>query len=115
MELAAIDHNCHFFRNPSLAKGEKIKYQKTYNKRSKNYKVTTVLEEKGYLFWKTLACRILDKRVVDTETVYVKLMFQTITERKYTSQLKICCHDLKNHEPRTNNNKMLAVYKTYNV
>ena len=89
MELAAIDHNCHLFRNPSLTKDGKTKYQKTYNKRSKNYKVTTVLEEKTYPYWKTLACKILEKRVEDTETIVRKVDVSDDHPKKISSSISM--------------------------
>ena len=83
MQLAAIDHNSHLFRSSALSKSGEKKYQKTYNKRSKNYKVTTLMEDKTYPCWKNLACRILHKRVVDSKTVL---------------RNNILYHDLKSNE-----------------
>lgn len=89
MQLAAVDHNYHLYRNPSLTKHGNKKYRKTFNKRSKNYKVTTVLEEKTYPYWKTLACRIMDKRVADTETVLRKVDVSDDHPKKISSSISL--------------------------
>lgn len=67
--LAAIDHNCHAFRKPALSEDGKLKYNKLYSKRSKNWRVQVVKEDKTYPFWPVLASRICQNRVQDEESI----------------------------------------------
>ena len=62
-QLAAIDHNWHLFRQPSLSRDGKLKYKKVYSKRSGNWRLQTVKEEKDYGFWPTLATNVLQNRI----------------------------------------------------
>ena len=66
-----IDHNSHIFRKSALTKKQKKKYSKTYSKRSKNWKVSRVLEEKTYDYWHSLACRMLQKTVKDGHSIHL--------------------------------------------
>ena len=71
--LAAIDHNSHLFRRAALNKDGKKKYNKVYSKRSKNWRVTTVLEEKTYDFWAALTSGILQRRIDDKDSILKKV------------------------------------------
>jgi hypothetical protein len=71
--LAAIDHNSHLFRRAALNKDGKKKYNKVYSKRSKNWRVTTVLEEKTYDFWAALTSGILQMRIDDKDSILKKV------------------------------------------
>ena len=71
--LAAIDHNTHVFRRAAVTATGKLKYNKVYSKRSKNWKLETVKEPKTYDFRPTLATRILQKRINDDESVIRKV------------------------------------------
>ena len=66
-QLAAIDHNWHLFRQPSLSRDGKFMYKKVYSKRSGNWRLQTVKEEKNYGFWPTLARDVLQNRMDDHE------------------------------------------------
>ena len=61
--LAALDHNFHLFR-----KAIEGRYKKLYSKRSGNWRVEEVKEEKSYSYWPILVSEILRKRVEDKET-----------------------------------------------
>lgn len=71
--LAAIDHNSHAFRKPALKKNGNPKYSKVYSKRSKNWKIEVVKEDKTYSYWPTLASRILNKRASDNDSMQRKV------------------------------------------
>ncbi|KAK3712223.1 hypothetical protein QZH41_009768 [Actinostola sp. cb2023] len=64
VELAALDNNFHLFRRVIPERGKK-----TYSKRSKNWKIQSVKEEKSYKYWLLLGSRILKRRVDDKEAV----------------------------------------------
>ena len=70
--MAVIDHNNNLDRNPSLSLSGSLKHHKVYSKRSKNWRVQVVKEEKSYDFWPTLVSRIMRKRVDDEKTVLRK-------------------------------------------
>jgi cystathionine beta-lyase family protein involved in aluminum resistance len=72
--LAAIDHNNHVFRKAAVTAKGKVKYNKVYSKRSKNWRIVTVKESKTYDFWSTLAVRILQKRIDDDESIKRKVV-----------------------------------------
>ena len=67
--LAAIDHNCHLHRKPLLTKDGKLKYNKVFSKRSNNWRVSVVKEEKGYDYWDTITCKVLQKRKDDKGSI----------------------------------------------
>jgi hypothetical protein len=67
--VAVIDHNNNLDRNPSLSLSGSLKHHKVYSKRSKNWRVQVIKEEKSYDFWPTLVSRIMRKRVDDEKTV----------------------------------------------
>ena len=46
--LAAIDHHTHVFRKAAVSASDKLKYDKVYSKRSKNWKLETIKEPKTY-------------------------------------------------------------------
>ena len=71
--LAAIDHNWHMFRQPSLSRDGNLKYNKVYSKRSGNWRLQVVKEEKDYGFWPTLASKVLQNRVNDHESLNRKV------------------------------------------
>jgi hypothetical protein len=71
--LAAIDHNCHNFRQPELSKDGQKKYNKVYSKRSKNFRAMVVLEEKTYDFWAALISGILQRKVDDKDSILKKM------------------------------------------
>ena len=48
--LAAIDHNSHLHRKPLVTKDGKIQYNKVFSKRSNNWRVSVVKEEKHMNF-----------------------------------------------------------------
>jgi hypothetical protein len=70
---AAIDHNCHKFRQPELSKDGKKKYNKIYSKRSKNFRAMVVLEEKTYDFWSALISGILQRKVDLKDSILKKM------------------------------------------
>ncbi|CAB4025600.1 Hypothetical predicted protein [Paramuricea clavata] len=70
--LAAIDHNSHLFRQAALNRDGKKKYNKVYSKRSKNWRVTAVLEEKTYDFWPALTSGILQRKIDDKDNILKK-------------------------------------------
>ena len=61
--LAVLDHNFHLFR-----KTVDGKFQKLYSKRSGNWRVEAVKEDKTYSYWPKLIAEILCKRAEDPET-----------------------------------------------
>ena len=61
--MAALDHNFHLFRK--VIEG---RLKKLYSKRSGNWRVEAVKEEKSYKYWPVLVSDILRKRVDDKET-----------------------------------------------
>ena len=61
--LAVLDHNFHLFRKTIDGK-----FKKLYSKRSGNWRVEAVKEDKCYSYWPTLIAEILCKRAEDTET-----------------------------------------------
>ena len=67
--VAVIDHNNNLDRNPSLSFTGNPMYQKVYSKRSKNWRVQVVKEDKKYDFWPSLVSRIMRKRVTDETTI----------------------------------------------
>ena len=58
-----MDHNFHLFRK-EIEGG----YKKLYSKRSGNWRVEAVKEEKSYSYWSSLMAEILQKRAEDPET-----------------------------------------------
>ena len=60
--MAAIDHNCHLHRKPLLTKDGKLKYNKVFSKRSNNWRISVVKEEKGYDYWDAITCKVLQKK-----------------------------------------------------
>ena len=70
--MAVIDHNSNLNRKPSLSSTGDLKYQKVYSKRSKNWRVQVVKEDKTFDFWPTLVSRIMKKRVADEKTILQK-------------------------------------------
>ena len=71
--LAAIDHNSHLFRRAALNRDGKKKYNKVYSKRSKNWRVTAVLEGKTYDFWAVLTSGILQRKIDDKDSILKKV------------------------------------------
>ena len=69
--VAVIDHNNNFNCKPSLSSTGDLKYQKVHSKRSKNWRVQVVKDEK-FDFWTTLVSRIMKKRVADEKTILRK-------------------------------------------
>ena len=67
--LAPIDHNSHLFRRAALNRNGKKKYNKVYSKRSKNWRVTAVLEAKTYDFWAALTSGILQRKIDDKDSL----------------------------------------------
>ena len=67
--LAALDHNAHLFRKDLEDSSGQIQYKKKYSKRSKNWRVEPVKEEKNYPHWQLLAAKILEKRASDPGTI----------------------------------------------
>ena len=61
--LAVLDHNFHLFR-----KEVEGRYKKMYSKRSGNWRVEAVKEDKSYSYWPVLLSDILCKRVQDQES-----------------------------------------------
>ena len=61
--LAVLDHNFHLFR-----KEIEGRYKKLYSKRSVNWRVEAVKEDKSYSYWPRLITEILCKRAEDPET-----------------------------------------------
>ena len=62
--LAALDLNFHAFR--ALVEG---RYKRVYSKRSKNWHVVPVKEEKRYKYWDILLSKILKARADDNSSV----------------------------------------------
>ena len=58
-----MDHNFHLFRK-EIEGG----YKKLYSKRSGNWRVEAVKEEKSYSYWSSLMAEINQKRAEDPET-----------------------------------------------
>ena len=67
--LAAIDHNSHVGRKPKLGKSGKLLYNKVYSKRSKNWSISVIKEEKTYDYWPVLAYKVLKSRIDDKHTI----------------------------------------------
>ena len=72
--LAAIDHNTNIKRSPALSVSGQLKYSKVYSKRSKNWRVSLVKEDKSYDYWPVLSSRILGKRIGDDENITRKVV-----------------------------------------
>ena len=71
--LAAIGHNSHAFRKAAVSASGKLKYNKVYSKRSKNWRIVNIKELKTYDFWPTIATRILKKRIDSEESILRKV------------------------------------------
>ena len=67
--LAAIDHNSHLHRKPLVTKDGKIQYNKVFSKRSNNWRVSVVKEEKTYEFWPSITTKVLQKRKDDKGSI----------------------------------------------
>ncbi|CAB4017748.1 Hypothetical predicted protein, partial [Paramuricea clavata] len=68
--LAAIDHNySHVGRKLKLGKSGKLQYNKVYSKRSKNWSISVIKEEKTYDYWPVLAYNVLKSRIDDKHTI----------------------------------------------
>lgn len=63
----------HVFRKAAVCTTGKLKYNKVYSKRSKNWRVQAVKEPKAYDFWPAIASRILKKRVDDEDSILRKV------------------------------------------
>ena len=72
-----------------MTKTGKQKYRKTYSKRSKKWKVTNVLEPKTYPYWKALACRIMDKRFMDVQSVARKVETPVTHPQKISTSIAL--------------------------
>ena len=70
--VAVMDHNNNLNRKPSLSSSGDPKYQKVFSKRSKNWRVPVVKEDKTFDFWPTLVSRIMKKRVADEKSILRK-------------------------------------------
>jgi len=93
VELAALDNNFHLFRRVIPERGKK-----TYSKRSKNWKIQSVKEEKSYKYWLLLGSRILKRRVDDKEAVTRHIEVpanhpKNIAPSHRTQLPKKLCHD----------------------
>ena len=62
--LAALDHNFYAFRK--LVEG---RYKRVYSKRSKNWHVVPVKEEKRYKYWDVFLSKILKARADDNNCI----------------------------------------------
>ena len=67
--MAAINHNCHLHRKALLSKDGKLKYNKVFSKRSNNWRISFVKEEKSYDYWATITCKVLQKRKDDKGSI----------------------------------------------
>jgi hypothetical protein len=67
--LAAIDHNCHLHRKALITKDGKLKYNKVFSKRSNNWRVSVVKEEKAYDYWPTITSKVLQRRKDDKGSI----------------------------------------------
>ena len=67
--LAAIDHNSHLHQRPLVTKDRKIQYNKVFSKRSNNWRVSVVKEEKTYEFWPSITTKVLQKRKDDKGSI----------------------------------------------
>ena len=67
--LAAIDHNSHLHRKPLVTKDEKIQYNKVFSKRSNNWRISVVKEEKTYESWPNVTTKVLQKRKDDKGSI----------------------------------------------
>ena len=64
IQLAALDHNFHLFRE-----NQEVRFIKAYSKRPKNWKAVKVTEVKDYAFWDGLCSTILKRRAEDPATI----------------------------------------------
>ena len=71
--MAAIDHNNHICRKPKLSKTGKLQYNKVYSKRSKNWSVSVIEEDKTYDYWPVLASKVLENRIDEKHTILRRL------------------------------------------
>ena len=67
--LAAIDHNAHLHRKTLLTKDGNPKYNKVFSKRSSNWRVSVVKEDKTYDYWTTISTRVLKSRRDDKGSI----------------------------------------------
>ena len=70
-----------------MTKGGKQKYNKVYSKRSKNWRIITVQEDKTFDFWVPLTVGILQKRVDDDESILTKTIVSADHPKKIASSI----------------------------